>query len=209
MKQQRCRALPGRPAPNPEEDAPMELAEVQQTQGTRERVDALEGLVEAHGDAILRLAYFHLKDRDLAEDVFQETFTKVYLQWHTFRGDSSPRTWIYRIAVNLCRDKLRSWTARKVSLLGEQVIDALHPPEPDSAEEVLRRADRSALLQAVMALPAEYREVIHLYYYEEMDVTEVATTLGLSGGTVRSRLFRARARLKTMLMEGGFTHGGE
>jgi RNA polymerase sigma-70 factor (ECF subfamily) len=168
----------------------------------------LEQLVDAYGDGILHLAYFYLKDRSLAEDVFQEVFTRVYLQLHTFRGQSSPKTWIYRIAVNLCHDKLRSFSMKRIFLFGKDLLEAtpLLPTELDAMETALANADKQALMDAVLALPTEYREVILLYYYEEMDTREVAEALKLSEGTVRSRLHRARARLKAALTEGGFTH---
>jgi RNA polymerase sigma-70 factor (ECF subfamily) len=175
--------------------------------GMTDRERAVEELVDAYGDGILQLAYFYLRDRTLAEDIFQEVFTRVYTQMHTFRGESSPRTWIYRIAVNLCRDKLRSWSMRKVLLLGEELIASAAPTAPDTVDEVLAAADKAALLSAVMQLPVEYREVVLLFYYDEMSSPEVSAALGLSEGTVRSRLFRARAKLKIMLTEGGFAHG--
>lgn len=163
---------------------------------------SLEEWVDRYGDSVLQLAYLYLKDRDLAEDVFQEVFLRVHTRRHTFRGESSPRTWLYRITVNLCRDKLRSWALRRLVMAGEELIALVAPPEPDVQDQVLADADRSALLEAVMALPVEYREVVLLYYYEELETAEVAEALSLSQGTVRSRLHRARARLKAML-EGG------
>lgn len=164
----------------------------------------LERLVDAYGDGVLQLAYFYVKDRELAEDIFQEVFTRVYLGLDRFRGESSPKTWIYRITVNLCRDKLRSWAVRKVLLLGEEMLGAAAPPQADTEDEVLAAADKAALLEAVMQLPIDSREVVLFYYYEEMDTREVALALGLSEGTVRSRLHRARARLKALLLKGGF-----
>ncbi|MDF2629203.1 MAG: polymerase subunit sigma [Symbiobacteriaceae bacterium] len=173
-----------------------------------EKERTLEHLVEAYGDGVLQLAYFYVKDRSLAEDIFQEVFTKVFFGLHTFRGQSSPKTWIYRIAINLCHDKLRSWSMRRVLLIGEDFFSNLPllPTEVDAVERVLAEADRQVLLETVMALPVEYREVITLYYYEEMDTREVAQALGLSEGTVRSRLHRARARLKALLLNGGYSH---
>ena len=173
-----------------------------------DRERALEELVDAYGDGILQLAYFYLRDRSLAEDIFQEVFTRVYTQMHKFRGESSPRTWIYRIAVNLCRDKLRSWSMRKVLLLGEEFLGSAAPAGADVEDAVLAEADRAALLAAVMELPVEYREVVLLFYYDGMSSPEVSAALGLSEGTVRSRLFRARAKLKELLTEGGFADGG-
>lgn len=163
---------------------------------------SVDELVEEYGDSVLQLAYLYLKDRDLAEDVFQEVFTRVHTRGRPFRGEASPKTWLYRITVNCCRDKLRSGALRRLVLAGEELIAALAPPEPAVEEQVLAQADRSALMEAVLSLPVEYREVVLLYYYEEMGTAEVAAALGLSPGTVRSRLFRARARLKEML-EGG------
>lgn len=173
-----------------------------------DRERALEQLVDAYGDGVLHLAYFYLKDRGLAEDIFQEVFTRVYTQLHTFRGESSPKTWVYRIAVNRCHDKLRSWNMRRVLLVGQDLLSSLPllPTEVDAVERVLAEADRQVLLQKVMELTVEYREVILLYYYEEMDTREIAQALRLSEGTVRSRLHRARARLKAMLTEGGYSH---
>lgn len=168
---------------------------------------SFEQLVEEHGDSVLQLAYLYLKDRDLAEDVFQEVFTRVYTRHASFRGESSPRTWICRITINLCRDKLRSWAIRRVMVAGEELIALLAPPAPNVEDEILAEADRAALLEAIMQLPVAFREVVLLYYYEEMETAEVAAALGLSAGTVRSRLFRARARLRAMLEEGG--SGGE
>ncbi|MFZ5817929.1 MAG: sigma-70 family RNA polymerase sigma factor [Bacillota bacterium] len=175
--------------------------------GVLARELSLEELVDAYGDSVLHLAYLYLKDRDLAEDIFQEVFTRVYLQRHRFRGESSIKTWICRITINLCRDKLRSWAVRRVLVAGEELISLLVPPAPDVEEQVLVEADRAELLAAIMELPVEYREVVLLYYYEELETVEVAAALGLSQGTVRSRLFRARARLRAMLERGGT--GGE
>ena len=171
-----------------------------------EREQTLHQLVDRYGNTVLHLAYLYLKDRDLAEDIFQEVFTKVYLQLHTFRGEASPKTWICRITINLCRDRLRSWTARRVLLLGEELFRSLPGVEEETEDAVLAAADRGALLEAVMQLRPEYREVVLLYYYEEMASAEVAAALSLSEGTVRSRLHRARAHLRGLLTEGGFTH---
>jgi len=170
----------------------------------REEV-SLEGLIDAYGDGVLQLAYFYTNDRGVAEDIFQEVFTRVYLNLNRFRGEASPKTWIYRIVVNLCRDRFRSWAVRRVMLVGEEVLGVLLPPHPAVDDEVLAEAEKGALLQAITDLPLPFREVTLLYYYEEMETPEVARTLGLSEGTVRSRLYRARLKLKQVL-EGGAAH---
>ena len=68
----------------------------------------IEELIDLYGDAILRLCILYLGDRQLAEDAFQETFLKAWEKWDGFRGESSVKTWLTRIAVNTCRDMLRS-----------------------------------------------------------------------------------------------------
>lgn len=168
-----------------------------------DRAGMTERLMEAYGDAVLQLAYFYLRDHGLAEDVVQDVFTRVYLHLGRFRGDSSPRTWIYRIAVNACHDRLRSPVWRRVSVVGTAVMDRLLPLPPDVSEAALAAVDAEVLLRAVMRLPLQFREVVLLYYYEEMDTPQVAAALGLSTGTVRSRLHRARARLRSALVKGG------
>lgn len=168
-----------------------------------DRSRALEQLIDAYGDDILHLAYFYTKDRSLAEDIFQEVFTKVYIALPRFRGEASPRTWIYRIAINLCRDRLRAWSLRNVLLLGEQFLTTARESD-ETEDEALATVDREALLQAIMTLPLAFREVVVLYYYEQMDVREAAQALGLSAGTVKSRLHRARLKLREALAEGGF-----
>lgn len=139
----------------------------------------------------------------MAEDIFQEVFTKVYIALPRFRGEASPRTWIYRIAINQCRDRLRAWSVRNVLLLGENLL-TLTPHQDETEDHALAAVDREALLQAIMRLPLAFREVVVLYYYEQMDVREAAQALGLSVGTVKSRLHRARLQLREMLAEGGF-----
>ncbi len=160
---------------------------------------SLEGLIEAYGDGVLQLAYFYTQDRGAAEDLFQEVFTRVYVNLGRFRGQASPKTWIYRITVNLCRDRFRSGAVRRVLLVGEEILGVLLPPHPPVEDVILAEVEKGALLDAIMALRLEFREVVLLYYYEEMETPEVARVLGLSEGTVRSRLYRARAKLKEML----------
>lgn len=169
-----------------------------------ERQARLQDWMQQYGEGVLKLAFLYLKDRHLAEDVFQEVFTRVYLHMHEFRGEASPKTWIYRITANLCHDRKSHWTARRVLFLGEDLLAARADVSSDPEDDALARVDAAVLLHEVLKLPVEYREVVLLVYYEEMTLQEVAQVLGLPPGTVRSRLFRARRRLKAALAEGGW-----
>ena len=153
----------------------------------------IEEMIARYGDGILRLCLLYLGDRQLAEDAFQETFVKAWRQQGTFRGESSVKTWLSQIAVNTCRDMLRKGWLRmlKRSEPIERLFD-LSAPE---------REDHSHVRDAVLALPGKYREVIVLYYDQEMTMKEIGDALALPVHTVSTRLRRARALLKKTLGE--------
>lgn len=150
-------------------------------------------MIARYGDGILRLCLVYLGDRQLAEDAFQETFVKAWRNRSTFRGESSEKTWLSQIAVNTCRDMLRSGWFRMVkrSEPVEKLFD-LAAPQQD--------ADFS-VRDAVLSLPGKYREVIVLYYDQEMKLREIADLLSISINSVSTRLRRARALLKAQLGE--------
>ena len=152
----------------------------------------IEELIDRYGDDILRLCLAYLGNRQLAEDAFQETFLKAWKAQERFRGQSSPRTWLASIAVNTCRDMLRSgWfrlqcKSRPIEELMNLPSDAIMPEE-------------SPVRTAVLALPGKYREVILLYYDQNMTLTDIAQLLRLSPNTVSTRLRRARKQLAKTL----------
>lgn len=173
-----------------------------------DRTEALEWLMQEYGTRVLHLAYFYLKDRHTAEDVAQEVFLKAYRSWDSFRGESSPYTWLYRIAVNLCRDKARSaWWRRLVPSEEPRATDRTDwetaPPEANPEEAALLSDRRSAVMHYVMQLPEAYREVVFLFYYEDLSTVEIAEVTGQNENTIKTRLFRARAMLKKMMLERG------
>ena len=159
----------------------------------RERSLEIEELIERYGDDILRLCLMILGERQLAEDAFQETFVKAWKQRHTFRGESSEKTWLSRIAANTCRDMLRSgwFRLRRRSVPVEQLFDLAAPAEPDL----------SPVRDAVLALPGKYREVVMLYYDQDMKLKEIAGVLHIPVNSVSTRLRRARALLEKTLRE--------
>ena len=156
------------------------------TEENRDPEDWLREAVSAYGDALLRLCFLYLGDRQMAEDAVQECFIKAYRSRGRFRGSCSDKTWLTRIAVNQCKSMLR----RKKPTVP---LDAL--PEAVCEQEF---AD-SSVIDAVLSLPRKGREVILLYYYQEMSIKEIARLLHLAEGSVSARLSRARADLKEKL----------
>ena len=150
-------------------------------------------MVNAHQTSLLRMCYLNLHDSGLAEDAVQETFVKAYRALPSFRGDSDPKTWLMRIAINTCRDMQRgSWLkhlSRTVSL------DQLAEPSESFSEDAL------AVNIGIAGLPVKLREAVLLYYYQDMTIEEAAEALGISVSSVAERLKRAKEKLRESLKE--------
>lgn len=156
-----------------------------------ERRETLERLMDEYGTALQRMCCLQLRDRALAEDAVQDTFLKAYKALGEFRRESSERTWLIRIAINTCRDYLRSVWFRRVDR-------RITPDElPETGEETPFPDDE--VLGAVNALPQSLREVILIRYYQNLNIRETAETLRVSEATVKRRLKAANERLRLRL----------
>lgn len=144
-------------------------------------------LVEQYQSALLRMCYMYLKDRALAEDAVQETFLKVFKTKHAFRGECSEKGWLMRIAVNTCHDMKRSGWFRH--------IDHHVTPESLQASEAMPTEPQTEAVAEILNLPPKLREVVLLYYYQNLTVQEVAQALGIKHSSVSNRLKRAREKL--------------
>lgn len=153
----------------------------------------LERLMTCYGDEIKRLCFLYTKDMALAEDAAQETFIKAWRSYNQFRGDCSEKTWLTHIAVNTCRDLLRTAWFRRMDR--HRVPEEYMLPQEASAPDL----PDSTLSQAISALSRPYREVILLYYYQGFNAAEIAEILGANVSTIKSRLQRAREKLKLKL----------
>ena len=162
--------------------------------------ETVEWLMSEYGKRIVRLAFTYLKEEHLAEDVAQEVFIKCYQKFDTFRNESSYQTWLYSITVNLCKDRLRSWYFRKIVINNFLPNSSISRNTPESA--LVEGEFRMELSQCVLELPIKYREVIILFYYEELTYQQINQLLGISNQTIKSRLYRGRNLLKKKL-EGG------
>jgi len=131
---------------------------------------------------LYRIALAYLGNPQEAEDAVQDTFLKYYEK--APKNLENPAAWLTRVLINRCRDRLRSPQWREVPLW-----EALPAPEPEEQEE----------LEELFSLPPEDRAVLHLFYYENYSTEEIAAMLRVRPGTVRSRLSRARGRLRVLL----------
>lgn len=150
---------------------------------------SFDELYERYATDVLRVSYYYLGDRQRAEDVTQDVFVKLI----TSRPSLLPgreKAWLLKVALNRCRDLWRGAWLKKV-VLGHPAFE-LFPAD----DEIGRLAENTALAEAVNRLPAGFKEVVLLHYYQGYGVTEIASMLDISEGTVSSRLSRARSRLQ-------------
>lgn len=159
----------------------------------------LERVMNEYGSSLLRLCYIYLKDYQLAQDAVQETFVKVYLKYSGFRAESSEKTWITRIAINVCRDMMRK---RSYKERGEEIPEYVTAdPESGPEDEIMENDKNTALLSAIQNLPDIYRETLLLYYYEDLTSEQIAKIQHTARPTVNVRLKRGRDLLRTALQD--------
>lgn len=163
---------------------------------------ALREVIAAFSERITSVVTGMLRDRDAVDDVVQETFVKAFYRIGSFHGDAGLYTWLYRVAVNAAKDHVKSRGRRPASALEDLPSGAdglTSPGEGPSIERLEDREVRLAVRAAIAALPAKFRAVLVLRELEGLRYEEIAEILGISLGTVESRLFRARRRLKARL----------
>jgi RNA polymerase sigma-70 factor, ECF subfamily len=158
-------------------------------------VSGFAGVVKDNQARILRLAIGMLRDRDLAEDVAQETFVRAFRFHASFRSEAALSTWLYRIAVNLCIDAQRKQARSERLDDGDERAERPDPaPAPDHALEVRELARHAEA--ALEALSPDHRAILLLREVEGLSYAEIACVLRIPKGTVMSRLFHARSNLQ-------------
>lgn len=160
--------------------------------------------MDRFGEEIKRLIFTYVRNHSVVDDLSQEVFVKVYKNLPLFRGDSTMKTWIYRIAINTCKDYLSSLKHR-VQQLVQPLLSVGTLPE----EMVVQTEERRQLAQVVMLLPLKYREVLILHYYRDFSVEEISDLLTLNSNTVKTRLRRGREKIKEYMVEGGNSYEQE
>ncbi len=149
-----------------------------------------ERLVNLYLGSIYRVALNGCTCSSDAEDVVQNTFIKLWEREDVFPDDEYARKWLIRVAVNECKSLWRTAWKRKTTYLEEA-----------EREPVFSAPEKSDLCYAVRELPVKYRQMVHLYYFEEYSVKEIAGLMKLSETAVQTRLLRARQQLKEKLKE--------
>lgn len=164
--------------------------------------DAFAEIVDAYDRQIYNVAYRMLGDAEEARDATQEVFIKVYQTLHTFRFQSRFSSWVYRVAMNTVIDYRRRWLRHPLKRLEDVLAgDRSHPRaiEPEPEEQVLRDERVEAVRAAVARLPIKLRAALVLKDLQGLSYTEIGEVLGITEGTVASRLNEARKQLTRRL----------
>ena len=149
--------------------------------------DCTEKVIRHYADMIYRLAFARCGSKYDAEEIFQEVFLRYVKKQPVFQDEEHRKAWLIRVTIN-CSKKNRNSAWRKKSC-----------PLEDNL--IFESEESIGLYHELQKLPAKYREVIHLFYYEDMSIKEISKVLEISEGTVKSRLSRAKSKLKALLKE--------
>jgi RNA polymerase sigma-70 factor (ECF subfamily) len=173
-----------------------------------ENLADFDAVVHLYRPAIFRYVLASLRDPDAAETLTQDCFLKAYRARDQFRGESSVKTWLMRIAVNLVRDhlsnqRLKFWRQTQVACVDVSAAESWLADQRSSPEAAaLAREKVAAVWSAVAELPQGQRTVFLLRFVEDMDILQIAAATGLKEGTVKIHLFRALRRVRARLEEG-------
>lgn len=148
--------------------------------------------IERYSDTVQRLCIVYLKNRADTEDVFQNVFFKYYLSSVKFDNDEHEKAWIIRVTINACKDWLKSFFRSRTIPLDE--ITELPSDAPEETGDVL---------EAVLSLPAKYRDVVYLHYYEGYTAPQISKILRKNTNTIYTLLTRSKELLREKLGEAG------
>ncbi|TRZ40577.1 sigma-70 family RNA polymerase sigma factor [Niallia circulans] len=161
--------------------------------------DNLKELIDLYAESIKMLAYTYVRNWSAAEDITQDVFIKCYEKMNEFRGESSHKTWLYKITRNKCKDYLKSKWYRAfipTDFTKEKLVTS---NEFSVEDRVITKLDDLELSLKVLALPTKYREIIILFYYEELKIKEIENLTNLNISTIKTRLRRGKQILQKKL----------
>lgn len=158
----------------------------------------IDQLMDEYGQSLLHLIYSYVGNKQIAEDLTQEVFVKCYQKLEQYQKKASIKSWLWRIAINHCKDYLRSWHYKHIVVSEEQAKNTLSSGK-QVEDQVIQRYEDEQLVKTVMSLPDTYREVIYLFYFEELSIKEISYMINVNQNTIKTRLKRAKEILKKCL----------
>jgi len=156
--------------------------------------DEIEKILLQYSNMVYRLAFIQIKTKEQAEDILQDVFLKLMQQTNRLESPEHEKAWLIRTTINCCKDYWKSaWFKRRVSM--DEITNTANVPSPDKSSSA------GFITQCVKRLPVKYRQIIHLYYYEEYNLKEISDILQINENTVKTCMVRGRELLKKYLGE--------
>ncbi|WP_157967373.1 sigma-70 family RNA polymerase sigma factor [Paraliobacillus zengyii] len=180
----------------------------QEIKGNHASKEALiNELMDMYSSELKRIAYFYVHDLPQCEDIVQEVFISCYKNIHRFRNDSSYKTWLIRITVNKCKDYKRKWNIR--NLVYKPSVESLinkTNQEKTASQYLEEKEDAEAIISTINNFPSKYKEVLILYYYNDLTLKEISSVTKIKFNTVKTRYARGRELLKKELERRGYNY---
>jgi len=159
-------------------------------------ISSFDNIMQDYGTDVKRFIYTYVKNWDTASDLTQEVFIKVYKNLPSFEHRSSMKTWIFTIAANQAKDYLKSWHYRNLTLNELLFSKKTTSIDKNPENQAITNDENQSLLAYLQSLPIKYKEVIYLYYYEELTTPQISALLNTSVSTVKTRLLRGKQLLR-------------
>lgn len=159
---------------------------------------SFDEIIDKYKDVVFRMVYMHIGDFHKSEDITQEIFIKIYRNLSKFRGESSIYTWIYRITINA----IRTYGKRNKAVADTISVDYIEdiPDDDWDEDKLIEGLQNSSVMSLIQKLPDKYKEVLILYYYQDLKIEDICSIVNEPDGTVKSKLHRGRNMLKDMLI---------
>lgn len=156
----------------------------------------IEEIVRKYADMVYRIARLHTKQEKDAEDIFQETFLRLVKHIHKLKNEEHLKAWLIRVTINCCKSQTGSTWNQRVVVAEKDILEG----HTDQISELQEMEGESEVYEAVQSLSPKYRDVIHLFYFEELSIKEISKILECREGTIKSQLARARDQLSQVLV---------
>ncbi|WP_226581614.1 sigma-70 family RNA polymerase sigma factor [Halobacillus litoralis] len=163
------------------------------------RDEAVEFIMNQYGESLKRTIYTYVKNYHTTDDIFQNVLIQIYRKWDQFNGQSHIKTWSVRIAINQCKDYLRS-PLHRIKLVRNKWLDQKDPHQIEHT--VMQKEQWNEIANAILQLPIKYREVMILTFQQDMTQKEIAEVTNTNVSTVKTRMQRARQLVKEQVDEG-------
>ena len=166
---------------------------------------ALMEMMNLYGDHLLRIAILLVKDRFVAEEVVQDTFVIAFQKIDQLNDVNKLKNWLIIIATNECRRRMRKWSWKHIFLHKEDSYEAniVDDSEWQPEQSLLVNFRDTQIHEAIQQIPYKYREVVTLYYFQELTIKEITDAINEKENTVKTRLARGRAQLRKLIEKGG------